>query len=140
LAPHEGIHRFTVGQRRNLGVATGERAYVTDIDVDSATVRLGRNDELLSQQGLLDDVVLHPGVALPLECDVAVRYRGVAHPATVDRDGSRFRVRFRTPVSAVVPGQVAVFYRGDVVLGGGTLSTPESASPRRLPLMGASPS
>ena len=132
-----GGGRFTVGQRKKLGVATGERAYVTDIDVQTGTVRLGRREELLSREALLGDVVLHPGVTLPVDCEVAIRYRGTAHPATLESAGSGLRVRFHTPASAVVRGQAAVFYRGDLVLGGATIMDQERAGPRRLPVFGA---
>jgi tRNA-specific 2-thiouridylase len=138
LARHEGIHRFTIGQRRNLGVATGARAYVTEIDVGTATVRLGKREELLSDGALLGNLVLHPGVTLPLECEVAVRYRGTTHAATVvSAAEGRAEVRFFEPVSAVVPGQVAVLYRGDLVLGGGTILPQERSVGHRLPVVGA---
>jgi tRNA-uridine 2-sulfurtransferase len=139
LSEHEGIHRFTVGQRRNLGVATGERAYVTAIDAETGVVRLGTREDLECQTAELFQTVLHPGVDLPLQCEVAVRYRGARHLGVVShgRDGG-LAVRFHAPATAVVPGQVAVFYRGDEVLGGGTIRGQNASSERRLPMLGAS--
>jgi tRNA-specific 2-thiouridylase len=133
---HEGIHRFTIGQRKGLGVALGKPAFVTAIDADSATVRLGEGDGLTSIAAEIDDLVLAPGVTLPFDARVRVRYRHEGADARVEAaeaDATRAVVRFTTPVRAVSRGQVAVFYEcasqsgsqpgshGDRVLGGGRL-------------------
>jgi tRNA-specific 2-thiouridylase len=123
VGDHAGIHGFTIGQRKNLGVALGERAYVVGIDPDAATVRLGPREALERRGALLDELALAPGVSLPLRCEVAVRYRGQTTPADVTASGpGRARVAFHADASAVVPGQYAVFYRGERVLGGGVIS------------------
>jgi tRNA-uridine 2-sulfurtransferase len=120
---HAGIHGFTIGQRKNLGVAIGERAYVTGIDPEAATVQLGPREALARRSALLDELALAPGITLPLRCDVAVRYRGQTTAADVTASGpGRARVAFREDVSAVVPGQYAVFYSGERVLGGGAIT------------------
>jgi tRNA-specific 2-thiouridylase len=125
---HDGIHQFTRGQRKNLGVALGHRAYVVGIEPDTGTVRLGEGSELCSRAALLDDVTFAAGTEPPLRCGVSVRYRGEAYPAEVSRDESGgARVAFDAPVRAVVPGQFAVFYRDDAVLGGGLISRAEDA-------------
>jgi tRNA-specific 2-thiouridylase len=122
---HSGVHGFTVGQRRNLGVALGKRSYVVQIDSDTATVRLGPKQALRSLGARLSQVALQSGVKAPLECDVAVRYRGRPTPGTVEGDSeSGYHVRFREPVSAVVKGQFAVFYANERVLGGGMIDGP----------------
>jgi tRNA-uridine 2-sulfurtransferase len=122
LGSHEGIHRFTLGQRRNLGVATGERAYVIGVDPESRRVTVGARDRLLSAGARVGRASLAPDVVLPIACDVAVRYRGRLEPATVHRSGDAgIEIRFAQPVLAVVPGQVAVLYLGERVLGGGTI-------------------
>lgn len=122
VAQHEGIHRFTLGQRKNLGVALGERAFVVDIDAESATVQLGTTDQLFSDHAELDELSLAHAVELPLSAGVAVRYRGDAHPASITQSGpDRAEVVFDAPVRAVVPGQFAVFYAGERVLGGGRI-------------------
>ena len=122
VGQHAGIHHFTVGQRRNLGVAVGKRAYVTALNEDTAEVRLGGRDSLLASGALLKDFVFVPDVPLPAKCDAVVRYRGRLMGAQLELLGiDRARVRFSEPIHAVVPGQVAVFYRDDRVLGGGTI-------------------
>lgn len=122
LGRHGGVHQFTRGQRKNLGIALGHRAYVVDIDPESATVRLGSREELSAAEARLDELCLASGVELPFSAGVAVRYRGEAHPAKVRRDPSgAVRVAFDAPVASVVPGQYAVFYDGDLVLGGGRI-------------------
>ena len=125
---HEGIHRFTIGQRKGLGVALGKPAFVTAIDTDTATVRLGEGEGLGSIAADIDDLVLAPGVSLPFDARVRVRYRHEGAEARVEAaltDATRAVVRFTKPVRAVSRGQVAVFYAngplGDRVLGGGRL-------------------
>src|SRR5688572_13596299 len=121
VGSHDGVHAFTVGQRKNLRVALGHRAYVVGIDAASATVKLGDRQALLAGRALLDEPSLAAGVEPPFECDVLVRYRGGAHPARVRGSGSALELEFAEPVAAVVPGQYAVFVSGDRVLGGGVI-------------------
>ena len=122
VGQHGGIHAFTVGQRRNLGVALGERAYVVGVDPESATVRLGRHEELLAQGAIVDDLSLCADLRLPAAVDVVVRYRGKPVACTLEAlDGKSALLRFGSPIQAVVPGQFAVFYRGDRALGGGLI-------------------
>jgi tRNA-uridine 2-sulfurtransferase len=124
LGTHAGIHRFTLGQRKNLGVATGERAYVLAVDANSAKVTVGARERLLSRGARLTRASLAPDVVLPITCDVAVRYRGRPERAHVQRLGTEgLEIRFIEPMHAVVPGQVAVLYQGERVLGGGTIDS-----------------
>jgi tRNA-uridine 2-sulfurtransferase len=143
VAKHDGIHRFTVGQRRNLGVAVGKRAYVVGVDVDAGSVQLGTREQLLSSGAVLTEFTLAADVELPLRCGVAVRYRGQAHPARVFRDDVGVQVSFEAPVSAVVPGQFAVLYAGERVLGGGliarALPAPASDAASSSPLLEQAP-
>jgi tRNA-specific 2-thiouridylase len=122
---HAGVHRFTVGQRKGLGVALGKPAFVTRIDPATATVHLGGEDALASSGAALEDVVLGEGVALPTRARVRVRYRHDGDDALVTAaagtPGSA-RVAFDQPVRAITRGQVAVFYDGDRVLGGGRIA------------------
>lgn len=129
LGAHAGIHRFTLGQRKNLGVATGERAYVVSVDAATARVTVGARERLLSQGARLTRASLAPDVVLPITCEVAVRYRGRPERAHVQRLGTGgLEIRFTEPMHAVVPGQVAVLYRGERVLGGGTIDAALAAS------------
>jgi len=122
VGEHRGVHRFTVGQRKNLGVALGERAYVVGVDAESATVRLGSRSELLCSGALLEDVTLAAGVSLPFRAEVQVRYRAKPVPCEVRAVENGAELAFDTPIAAVVKGQHAVLYDGDRVLGGGTIT------------------
>ena len=124
LAHHGGTFRYTVGQRRGLGVSTGERTYVVDVDADAGRVYVGP-EELLARRGLEADRVSwvggDPPAEGPFEAAVRVRYRGPDAQGVIEPDGDRMRVEFRRPQRAVAPGQSAVVYRGEEVLGGGRI-------------------
>ena len=116
LGHHDGVTGFTIGQRRGVGVAAGERRYVVDLDAASATVTLGRRDDLLRNSATVRDlrfVDRVPGAHEPV--DVQVRAHGTPFPGRLD--GSC--VRFERPQPRVAPGQVVAFYAGDTLLGGG---------------------
>jgi len=126
LGRHRGAFRYTIGQRRGLGVSTGERSYVVDVDGAAGRVVVGPG-ELLARRGLeADRVSWVAGRAPadgPFECDVGVRYRGEEVPAVVTTSGAgRALVEFRSPQRAIAPGQSVVFYRGHEVLGGGRIT------------------
>ena len=126
LGHHDGTFRFTIGQRRGVGVSTGERAYVVDLDREENRVVVGPG-ELLSRRGLVADCVHwvagNPPASGPFEGEVRIRYRGDDVPAVIESlDGQRIRVEFRTPQRAVAPGQSVAFYRQDEVLGGGRIT------------------
>ena len=125
LGRHEGAFAFTIGQRRGTGVALGERRYVVDIDPRANRIVVGPG-ELLDRTGLVADrfswVAGEPPESGPFEAEVRIRYRGDGVPCVVDPiGGDRVRVGFRSPQRAVAPGQSAVLYRGDEVLGGGRI-------------------
>jgi tRNA-specific 2-thiouridylase len=122
LAEHDGIEQFTIGQRKGLGFAAGERRYVLKIVSGDNDVVIGPREELLAS-GLEASAVnwlLEAPPAGPLACQAKIRYRHTAAPARVTAlsDG-RAKVEFETPQSAVTPGQAVVFYDGPRVLGGG---------------------
>jgi tRNA-specific 2-thiouridylase len=123
LGRHEGVHHFTVGQRKGLGIAAGEPLYVIATEPASQRVVVGRNDDLLRASLFARDVnwISIPGVAGPVRAQVKIRNRHAAAPATLHAtsDPSRVEVVFDEPQRAVTPGQGAVFYAGDLVLGGG---------------------
>lgn len=121
MGTHEGVHRYTIGQRKGLGVALGSPAFVVGIDAQRGAVRLGKADDLLHTGARLRDARFFADVALPLRANVQVRYRHGGVTATLEREGGDVRVTFDEPVRAVAKGQVAVAYAGDRVLGGGTI-------------------
>ncbi len=123
LADHSGIHRFTVGQRRGLGIAAGEPLYVREIQPHSGDVIVGSRNELNSRGLIARDVELVDPSTLDAgasDVEVKIRYRHPALPArlTIASPGTA-EVRFVSEGPAVTPGQACVFYRGDEVVGGG---------------------
>jgi tRNA-specific 2-thiouridylase len=129
LGGHDGVHRFTIGQRKGLGIAAGRPVFVTRIDAASATVHVRDGAALGSMGAEVADVSLAEGVSLPLRATVRVRYRHEGQAAHLELHGSRgARVAFEGPVQAVTPGQVAVFYDGERVLGGGRITRSLDAS------------
>jgi len=127
LGRHAGIHRFTVGQRRGLKAAFGQRRYVTSIDAATGDVVLGSAEDLLETSAKAAQVrwtsIEIPGG--PIRATVRVRHRGREHPAEIIPEGAdRVRIEFAEPVRAVAPGQAAVFSDGEVILGGGILQGP----------------
>ena len=126
LGEHDGTFAFTVGQRRGLGVATGAPVYVLEIDAPANRVVVGPQ-ELLAKRTLVADraswVAGGPHSDGPFEATVRVRYRSDDVDAVVTPLASdRFEVSFRRPQRAIAPGQSAVVYRGDEVLGGGRIA------------------
>jgi tRNA-specific 2-thiouridylase len=121
LGSHDGYERFTIGQRKGLGIATDRKRYVLEIIPESRTVVLGDPEGLLSQSLTASRVnwLIDPPLSEPLICDVKIRYRHTATPAEVLATSEGGIVRFREPQSAVTPGQAVVFYHGTRVLGGG---------------------
>ncbi|HUI54196.1 MAG TPA: tRNA 2-thiouridine(34) synthase MnmA [Bryobacteraceae bacterium] len=123
LGEHEGVHHFTVGQRRGLGVATGEPLYVISTDPQSQRVVVGGNGDLLCPAFFARQVnwISIAGLEAPVRAQVKIRNKHAAAPATLHAtgDATRVKVIFDDPQRAITPGQGAVFYDGDLVLGGG---------------------
>lgn len=126
LGRHPGVHHFTVGQRRGLGVAASEALYVREIRAERGEVVVGRRAELAARGLVAEQVnLLDPELAEnpEAEIEVKIRYRHPGIPATLRVLGAaRAEVRFRADGPAVTPGQACVFYRGDEVLGGGFIA------------------
>ena len=122
LGRHDGIHRFTIGQRKGLGLSTGIPLYVVDIDAGSAAVTVGPREDL--ERATLTAARVNwisgetpPG---PIRADARIRYRHVEARATITPTGyDRVSVVFDEPQTAITPGQAVVFYEGENVLGGG---------------------
>jgi len=124
LGRHRGIAFYTVGQRRGLGVAAGEPLYVLDVDKATRTVTAGSRDDLRKSRISVKHVnwIAFERPPERLEVDVRLRYRHRALRATVSPAGDgRVVVSFATGGTTAAPGQSAVFYDGDVVVGGGII-------------------
>ena len=131
LAEHDGVHGFTIGQRKGLGIAgpgpDGRPRYVTGIDAATATVQVGDVADLDVHTLYGEAPVFTSGVAPegPLECEVQVRAHGGITGAVAESRGGELVVELRSPLRGVAPGQTAVLYRrdpaGDEVLGSATI-------------------
>ena len=125
VGTHDGIHNFTVGQRKGLGVATGSPLYVLEIRGDKRQVVVGGADELLSRTlraKRLNWIAIN-NLSEPMRVSVKIRHRHEPASALVEKiSDDEALVTFDTPQRAITPGQAAVFYDGDVVVGGGWIS------------------
>lgn len=127
LGRHEGIYAYTVGQRRGLGIAAPHPHYVLALDAEKNTVLAGREEELFAAGLTVRGVnwVSIPPPSGKIEAEIQIRSRHPGAPGTLTplRDG-RVRVELHAPQRAVTPGQAAVFYRQEEVLGGGWIENP----------------
>ena len=126
LGEHDGYPFFTIGQRKGLGIATGEPMYVTDIQPDTNTVVLGRKDDLQKtsmwvRRPNFQSIDVLEG---EMEATTKIRYKDKGTPSTLRMDGERVHVEFHAPVAGIAPGQSAVFYHGNDVIGGGFIDRP----------------
>jgi tRNA-specific 2-thiouridylase len=132
LAEHDGVHGFTIGQRKGLGIAgpgpNGLPRYVTGIDADTGTVHVGNKAELDVWMLTGERPVFTSGVAPegPVECDVQVRAHGGIAEAVAELCDGQLVVNLRAPLRGVAPGQTMVLYRrdpdGDEVIGSATIT------------------
>lgn len=128
LGTHQGLFQFTVGQRRGLRIAHPRPLYVLRLDRSRNAVVVGYKEDLFSQGLIAERVNWISGStpSQPLEAGVRIRSRHRESPALItceDREGKRARVIFQEPQMSVTPGQAAVFYQGDRVLGGGWIQS-----------------
>lgn len=135
LGRHAGIHHFTVGQRKGLGVSRGEALYVLGVDAPSGDVRVGGGERLLAAGLEARDCNWLSGSAPAGTRAVTarIRYRHAGVPAQVRAEGTGAFVEFLEPVRAVSPGQAVVFYDGDEVLGGGWIERARPAAAGQRP-------
>ena len=142
LGAHEGIQYFTVGQRRGLGLSGGPPRFVIRLEPDTRQVVVGSETDLYQDTLYADPVSWVSGVPPvgPMEVTVKIRYKFAEAPATVTAVADGALVRFREPQRAITPGQAAVFYQGDTVLGGGPIAghqPPAHAEPAGAALVNA---
>jgi tRNA-specific 2-thiouridylase len=125
LGEHGGIHNFTVGQRKGLGVATGSPLYVIQISGASKQVIVGGEDHLYSRtlRARRVNLISVDDLREPMRAAVKIRHRHEPAAAVIEKtDDDEILVTFDEPQRAITPGQAAVFYYGDVVVGGGWIS------------------
>lgn len=124
LGQHRGLFHYTIGQRKGLGIATGEPMFVTKIDVERNQVVLGEEQDILSDSLIAADLnwIAIESLTAPLQVTAKIRYGSREVPATISplAEG-RVRVDFAQSVRAVTAGQSVVFYDGELVLGGGVI-------------------
>ena len=122
LGTHEGYPFYTIGQRKGLGLAFGYPVFVTGIDKEKNQVILGKDVDLMKNAMVVDQLRLMKYANLEdrkIETITKVRYKDDGTPATIQQTGDVIQVHFHDWVSAIAPGQAAVFYEGDDVIGGG---------------------
>jgi tRNA-specific 2-thiouridylase len=125
IGEHSGIHNFTVGQRKGLGVATGSPLYVLQINGDKRQVTVGEQENLYSRTLLTKrtNLISIDNLSDPMRVSVKIRHRHEPATAAIEKTGpDEILVTFDQPQRAVTPGQAAVFYDGDVVVGGGWIA------------------
>lgn len=125
IGEHKGIPFYTVGQRRGLGIAAGERLYVVKIDPDKNAVTLGPEEAILGSDLIAEEInmVLYDRLEGAMEVEAQIRYNGKPVPATVEPlPGSRLAVHFHQSLRSITPGQAVVFYRNDYLAGGATIT------------------
>ena len=124
LGEHKGIIRYTIGQRRGLGLALPASMYVVEKDVDNNKVILGFNDDLFKKEVNVKNISFTAcdGLDKPERLCAKIRYNQKEQPATVTQtDENHFKIVFDEPQRAITKGQAAVLYDGDTVVGGGTI-------------------
>lgn len=124
LGYHEGVHHYTIGQRKGLGIAHSEPLYVVALDAVQNRVIVGDRTTVLASECTVQRLnwVSIAAPKSPIRAEVQIRYRSPAVPATViPLEGDRVRVVFDEPQASITPGQAAVWYDGEILLGGGII-------------------
>lgn len=124
VGTHEGIANYTIGQRKGLGLALGKPVYVVKIDPEKNAVVVGDNTEVFGSSliSMDNNFILFPQLEKPMEVTAKVRYSAPAASAVIEptKDG-KVLVKFHKPQRAITPGQAVVFYKDNIVVGGGTI-------------------
>jgi tRNA-specific 2-thiouridylase len=126
LGHHDGIEFYTIGQRKGLGITTPKPVYVLELDAENNRVVVGDDAALERDEFIAERCNWHPFEKLeqPVEVTAKIRYNHPGAPATISPlDGNRVKVKMHSPARAITPGQAAVFYQDDLVLGGGWITT-----------------
>ncbi len=124
LGKHRGIPFYIIGQRKGLGISSGERLYVTAIDQERNAIVVGRKEELFGE-GLIAynlNWIAMKKLKKPIKAKAKIRYlHREAEAEVIPLDKEKIHVKFREPQMAITPGQAVVFYDGDIVIGGGVI-------------------
>lgn len=123
LGKHKGYPFYTIGQRKGLNIAVGYPVYVVNIDKEKNEVILGSKSELERNELFLSHVNLmkYPAISEPLKVKTKIRYNTPAAESILQEENGKLKITFNEPVSAVTPGQSAVFYEDDDLVGGGVI-------------------
>jgi len=125
LGHHDGIEFYTIGQRKGLGLSTPKPIYVIELDAENNRVVVGDDSALDRDEFVAERCNWHPfdNLAEPIEVTAKIRYNHPGTPATVTPlEGGKARVKLHAPQRAITPGQAAVFYQDDLVVGGGWIT------------------
>jgi tRNA-specific 2-thiouridylase len=133
LGEHKGLSHYTIGQRYAPVISPGDRLYVLKINSDSNQIVVGREEELYSQKLMAKGINWVSGKAptVPTTVNARIRYKSAEVVADIFPDKDSVGVVFSEPQRAITPGQAIVFYRGEEVLGGGTIEEPDITAGQR---------
>lgn len=124
LGKHNGLYNYTIGQRKGLGISYKEPLFVVGFNKEKNEVIVGEKDYIYKKEMIVKDVnlLLVDSIDEPMKVSVKTRYSSVEEDATVEMiDANTIKVVFENPVARITPGQSAVFYLGDIVVGGGKI-------------------
>ena len=123
LCSHQGLAYYTIGQRKGLGLALGYPAYVVAMDKDKNQIKIGREQDLYTNCAITRENNFLPFDKLKdsLEVSVKIRYKSDPVPAIIKAEKEKIKIIFKNPVRAITPGQSAVFYQDDLLVGGGII-------------------
>ena len=124
LGKHTGLYNYTIGQRKGLGISNPVPLFVIGFNKDKNEVIVGEQKDLFKDEVIVEDVnlLLIDELKEPMEVEVKTRYSTNQAPATITAEGKNIKVKFKEPQRAMTPGQSAVFYLGDIVVGGGKIT------------------
>ncbi len=129
LGQHQGLYNYTIGQRKGLGLALGYPAYIIGLDTAQNRVIVGTEQELSAEQAWLNNINLAKPLGQSFRAQVKIRYKSPPAMATVHLKADNCaQVIFDEPVKAITPGQAAVFYDQDLLLGGGLITDAKNAT------------
>ena len=125
VGTHQGYPYYTIGQRKGLGIALGYPVYVTNIDIESNTVTVGSFDELKRNGMYVDKLnfMKYKSINGRVNADTKIRYNDSGSPSVIEKVDDTIKVYFGTSVNAITPGQAAVFYEGNDIIGGGWIKS-----------------